>query len=307
MTPEALENLSDSMEMYLVTITRLREDDQPVPLSHLADALEVTSVSVNEMCRKLQDNGLLIYRPYKGAILTEEGERLANQTLQRHCLWEIFLEEKLNFSKEEADVIACGLEHVTPASLVERLAAFLDNPTICFHGRPIYVGDKNDVQDVEPLSRFKTGQPFQVVRIYGDDVLRAYLQESGIVAGGQGQIVAANDAGNILIETRQDHQITLTQAVANQVFVRESQVNKETSMTKELLTLDQLSEGQTVKVKKVNGEGAIRQRLMDMGLTRGTEITMVKTSPLGDPVEYTVRGYNLSLRKAEAKMIEVAI
>jgi DtxR family Mn-dependent transcriptional regulator len=307
MGPEELENLSDSMEMYLVTITRLREGDQPVPLSHLADALEVTSVSVNEMCRKLQDNGLLIYRPYKGAILTEEGERLANQTLQRRCLWEIFLVEKLNFSKEEADVIACGLEHVTPESLVERLAIFLDNPPVCFHDSPVYVGDSSNLLGAEPLARVKTGKPFQVVRVYGDDVLRAYLKESGIFAGGRGRIVAANDAGNILIETSQDHQITLTQAVANQIFVRESQVHKENSMMEERLTLDQLSEGQTAKVKKVNGEGAIRQRLMDMGLTSGTEITMVKPSPLGDPVEYTVRGYNLSLRKAEAKLIEVAI
>lgn len=307
MTNLDLENLSDSVEMYLVTIARLREGDQPVPLSQLADALAVTTVSVNEMCRKLQDNGLLIYRPYKGALLTEDGERLASHTLQRHCLWEIFLVEKLNFSKEEADVIACGLEHVTPESLVERLAIFLDNPTVCFQGGPIYAGDSNNVQDAEPLVRFKKGRLFQVVRIYGDDVLRAYLKESGIFAGGQGQIIAANDAGNILIETRQGQQLTLTQAVAGQVFVRESQVYKENSMMEEKLTLDRLSEGQTAKVKKVNGEGPIRKRLMDMGLTSGTEITMVKTSPLGDPVEYTVRGYNLSLRKAEAKMIEVAI
>jgi len=307
MTHLDLENLSDNIEMYLVTIARLREGDQPVPLSHLADSLMVTSVSVNEMCWKLQDNGLLTYQPYKGVTLTEEGEQLANHTLLRHQLWEIFLVENLNFSKEEANAIACELEHVTPRSLVDRLSDYLDNPIVGFSNDPIYVGDSNNTQNVEPLDGIKTGQPFQVVRIYGDDSLRTYLEESGILPGVQGQIIAVNDAGIFLIETRQGHQLTLTQAVANQVFVQEVNENKENSMKQEKQTLDQLSEGQKAKVQKVNGEGPIRQRLMDMGLTRGTEVTMIKPSPLGDPVEYSVRGYKLSLRKAEAKMIEIVI
>lgn len=74
-----------------------------------------------------------------------------------------------------------------------------------------------------------------------------------------------------------------------------------------LTTLDQLSPGQSAFVKKVGGEGPMRRRLLDMGLTSNTEIEMVKTSPLGDPIEYKVRGYNLSLRKTEAQMIEVEL
>ena len=62
--------------------------------------------------------------------------------------------------------------------------------------------------------------------------------------------------------------------------------------------------GQTVTVKKLNGEGAIKRRIMDMGITKGVEITVRKVAPLGDPVEVTVRGYELSLRKADAEMIE---
>ena len=73
-----------------------------------------------------------------------------------------------------------------------------------------------------------------------------------------------------------------------------------------IITLDQLTPGQSGRVQKVGGEGPVRRRLMDMGITNGTEITMVKTSPLGDPVEYLVRGYRLSLRKSEAQMIKVA-
>ena len=63
--------------------------------------------------------------------------------------------------------------------------------------------------------------------------------------------------------------------------------------------------GQTVTVKKLNGEGAVKRRIMDMGITKGTEICVRKVAPLGDPIEVTVRGYELSLRKADAEMIEV--
>lgn len=70
-------------------------------------------------------------------------------------------------------------------------------------------------------------------------------------------------------------------------------------------TLREIACGQTVKVKKLNGEGPVRKRIMDMGITKGIEIFVRKVAPLGDPVEVTVRGYELSLRKADAEMIEV--
>ena len=70
-------------------------------------------------------------------------------------------------------------------------------------------------------------------------------------------------------------------------------------------TLKQATVGETVKVVKLNGEGAIKRRIMDMGLTKGVEVYVRKVAPLGDPVEVTVRGYELSLRKADAEMVEV--
>ena len=70
-------------------------------------------------------------------------------------------------------------------------------------------------------------------------------------------------------------------------------------------TLKQTKIGETVKVVKLHGEGAVKRRIMDMGLTKGTEVYVRKVAPLGDPVEVTVRGYELSLRKADAEMVEV--
>ncbi|MCI9515875.1 MAG: ferrous iron transport protein A [Lachnospiraceae bacterium] len=70
-------------------------------------------------------------------------------------------------------------------------------------------------------------------------------------------------------------------------------------------TLRQVKIGDRVKVVKLHGEGAVKRRIMDMGITKGVEVYIRKVAPLGDPVEVTVRGYELSLRKADAEMIEV--
>lgn len=70
-------------------------------------------------------------------------------------------------------------------------------------------------------------------------------------------------------------------------------------------TLRETKCGSTVKVVKLHGQGAVKRRIMDMGITKGVEIYVRKVAPLGDPVEVTVRGYELSLRKADAEMIEV--
>ena len=71
------------------------------------------------------------------------------------------------------------------------------------------------------------------------------------------------------------------------------------------MTLRDVSVGQTVKVTRLNGDGPVKRRIMDMGITKGVEVYVRKVAPLGDPVEITVRGYELSLRKADAEMIEV--
>ena len=71
------------------------------------------------------------------------------------------------------------------------------------------------------------------------------------------------------------------------------------------MTLRDVSVGQTVKVTRLNGDGPVKRRIMDMGITKGVEVYVRKVAPLGDPVEITVRGYELSLRKADAGMIEV--
>ena len=70
-------------------------------------------------------------------------------------------------------------------------------------------------------------------------------------------------------------------------------------------TLKDVKVGETVKIRKITGEGAVKRRIMDMGLTKGVELNIRKVAPLGDPIELTVRGYELSIRKADAMMVEL--
>lgn len=72
-----------------------------------------------------------------------------------------------------------------------------------------------------------------------------------------------------------------------------------------MATLRDAKIGATVTVTKINGEGAVKRRIMDMGITKGVEIKIIKVAPLGDPIELLVRGYELSIRKADADMIEI--
>ena len=329
MTQLDLENLSDSMEMYLVTIARLREGDQPVPLSHLAEALMVTSVSVNEMCRKLQDNGLLIYRPYKGAILTEEGERLANDTLRRHRLWEVFLVEKLHFSREEADAIACDLEHATGQDVIDRLDGFLNYPVVNPRGLPIPQAGQVSTQPIAiTLDQLPVGKAGQVSECPVDGPARDFLESYGIRPGMKVQLIAKGQ-DNVLVEV-DGVQAVLSAALAHALQViptffpdqvrdterekpgstqQHSNEVKEMEKSKKVnhIRLNELKKGQQAIIVQVGGKGAVKRRMMDMGIVPGSTISVVRVAPLGDPIEYLIKGYSLSLRRSEAKEILVEL
>lgn len=124
------DTLSENIEMYLLKIALLQTDNQPVPVPALAQELAVSPVSANEMCRKMVDRDLVQYEPYKGVTFTPQGSRVVRHILRSRRLWEVFFVDKLNFSPDEAEEIACRFEHVTPETLTERLAAFLGHPRL---------------------------------------------------------------------------------------------------------------------------------------------------------------------------------
>ena len=319
--------LSDSMQMYLVTIARLRVNGRPVPLLQLAEALSVSPVSVNEMCHRLQDLGLVVYRPYQGASLTPEGERWAHHILRCHRLWEVFLVERLGFDYDQAHEAACQLEHVAPNSLADRLDAFLGYPSVNPKGEPIPQTDGSlPARRLVPLAALSAGQRGHVVRCEGDDAVCAFLHEQGVRPGARLALVA--DAGDTLLVEVGGAYISLTRTLAEDIRVEpddkrdetvgnrplqstlgeeESKVEARTKRSVNQVPLHELRAGQHGIVVRVGGKGPVKQRMMDMGLVPGTEVKMVRVAPLGDPVEFEVKGYSLSLRKSEARNITVEV
>jgi DtxR family transcriptional regulator, Mn-dependent transcriptional regulator len=316
--------------MYLVTIARLRENGQPVPLSLLAETLSISPVSVNEMCRKLQDQGLVVYRPYKGALLTDEGEQRACYILRRHRLWEVLLVDRLGFEYAEAHDIACQLEHATPNPLADRLDAFLEYPVVNPRGEPIPRNDgRLPARPVVALTALAAGQQGHVVRCDVDGAARAYLGEQGLRPGA-GLVVLATAENGVLIQVGAvPTSLAASLAEAIQVEPEEKDNKrsaeaqpKPTSLSKNEeasnmrveeegavrhVPLNTLRVGQRGVIVRVGSKGPVKRRMMDMGLVPGSEVSVLRVAPLGDPIEFTVKGYSLSLRKSEAREIEVEV
>lgn len=324
MDEKTLAPLSESVQMYLVTIARLRVDSRPVPLSQLAQSLSISPVSINEMCRKLQDQGLLIYQPYKGASLTPEGEQQAYYILRRHRLWEVFLVEKLGFAYDQAHDAACQLEHTTPDLVADRLDIFLGHPAVNPEGEPIPGAEgKLPARSLYPLTALSAGQRGHVIRCDVSEAAQTFLDERGVRPGASVTVMATAE-DSMLVQVGKAH-ISLAQSMAESIQVEPEEKKGEvtspqpTTEKEELemqpkieaavtqMPLHKLGVGQRGVVVRVGGKGPARRRMMDMGLVPGTEVKVVRTAPLGDPVEFELKGYSLSLRKSEARDITVEV
>lgn len=121
------EGLSQSREDYVKFIYE-HSGGNAVSNKIIAQGLHVAPPSVSEMIHKLANEGLVSYRPYYGANLTDDGVSMAKELIRKHEIWEYFLEHKLNYTKDEVHDLAEILEHSTPLDLADRLADFIDYP-----------------------------------------------------------------------------------------------------------------------------------------------------------------------------------
>ncbi|WP_299363425.1 metal-dependent transcriptional regulator [Winogradskyella sp.] len=125
-------------ENYIKAVYHLESKyENGVPTNALADKMKTKASSVTDMVKKLAEKGLLVYKPYQGAFLSEKGRSHAIMVIRRHRLWEQFLVEKLNFNWDEVHDLAEQLEHIESDKLINELDAFLDFPTHDPHGDPI--------------------------------------------------------------------------------------------------------------------------------------------------------------------------
>lgn len=211
--------LTESTEMYLKAMAEL--GDQHVAIARLAERLNVTHVSANEMMRKLGDQGLVTHTPYKGVTLTKKGRDAASNVLRRQRLWEVFLYERLNIEWAKIYELACSLEHATAPEVTEALADFLGNPTNCPRGNPIPDEDGAFIPlKGVTLREAEVGDTVTVLAVNATatDVLK-YLQDKNILPGQTMEVVEAAPLGGPLTLLVNGKEVALGLSMAEFVIV----------------------------------------------------------------------------------------
>src|SRR4029079_8574040 len=177
---------SDAIEDYAKAIYALgRRGDGTASTTALAERLGVTPASVSAMIKKLADRGLVEHVPYRGVVLTDEGERVALEVLRHHRLLELYLAEHLGVPWDRVHDEAEALEHVISEDLEARIAAKLGNSTHDPHGDPIPDADLHIVEETtRSLADLAPGDRGEFVRVSDTDPEKLrYLDERGVSLG----------------------------------------------------------------------------------------------------------------------------
>lgn len=151
---------------------------------------------------------------------------------------------------------------------------------------------------METLANSVLNQVYQVTEINLDEDMKKRLTDLGMIPGSEVAII--NHSGNNSIVLLHNSRIALDRSILEKILVRDPKEDPS-----RWVSLDQMKAGESGEVVSLHGKGAVRRRLMDMGLTRRTSVEVVKLAPFGDPIEIKVRGYQLSLRKSEAELVVV--
>jgi DtxR family Mn-dependent transcriptional regulator len=193
---------SEAEEMYLITVAIAIEDGHGacVSMAHIADRLDVSSVSANQMIHKLQGRGFLEYTPYRGVSLTEEGETVASSILRSRRLWGVFLSEQLGLSPARADEVACELEHVTPAEVADLLSGYLGDPSAGPQGKAIPRGGPTTPSvTAEPLSTIAAGKRGSIVSVSLPEQLAKFVRDQELTPGTSIEVLGVGQHGDRLV------------------------------------------------------------------------------------------------------------
>ncbi|HYN81324.1 MAG TPA: metal-dependent transcriptional regulator [Gemmatimonadaceae bacterium] len=184
--------LTGPVEDYLKAIYALGGGTGAVATNDIAQRLELAPASVSGMVRRLADQGLLSYEPYRGVKLTDKGRRAALRTLRRHRVIESYLSSALKYPWDRVHAEAERLEHAASDELVDRMAAAIGEPEVDPHGAPIPSRDGVvDETEYFPLSELAAGLGVRVVRVSDEDAeMLRYLGELAITPGAELLIVS---------------------------------------------------------------------------------------------------------------------
>ncbi|EOI00191.1 ferrous iron transporter A [Enterococcus haemoperoxidus ATCC BAA-382] len=148
------------------------------------------------------------------------------------------------------------------------------------------------------LAQAKLNKVYTIEEIQAEGFAKKHLNNLGLVPGGK--VVLVNYSSENGIVLLHNSRIAINLSVLQQITIVEKNIDEEN-----WLSLDQLTVGEKARVIGIHGQGAVKRRLMDMGLTKGVDLLVRKMAPLGDPIEINLRGYELTLRKNEAELVLV--
>ncbi len=182
---------SESIEMYLKSVAELGGIRMPVPIGRVADRMGVTTVSANEMMKRLVTQGFIEHQPYKGVVLTGKGQKTANNVIRRQRLWECFLVDKLEMDWASSHELACDLEHATADEVANALDKYLGYPSYCPHGNPIPKSNSQVINVAGTLlSEFVIGQKGRIIAIQPEKTeVLSYLYDRGFLPGKEIEIL----------------------------------------------------------------------------------------------------------------------
>ncbi len=212
---------SENAEMYLVSMAMLEETGtpSPIPIPRLAEILEVQTVSANQMVRKLEEEGLVTYLPYKGVSFTEEGSQLVQDILRNRRLWEVFFVQKLGFSPAHADELACRMEHITEPEVAARLDEYLEHPTASPSGKHIPAADEPTARTSSiQLAALQPGAQAEVYALNVDSATAAFLLAEQLGPGVRISVEASSSSGSMLVAYK-ERKLALAAEIAAQILV----------------------------------------------------------------------------------------
>lgn len=213
--------INRSKEDYLKTIYEIgiNTNNPIIKISELAESLGFTDQSVHEMIKKLVNDQLTNYIPYKGVSLTQKGNKEAIRLIRAHRVWEVFLLEELKYTWNEVHELAEKLEHIGDDKLVERLHQYLNSPKYCIHGNPIPSTD-GLIENIytKPLFEYKVGETFVLKRVMDYKTLLQFLSKEGMKINDQYLITNYDNFNGLYTLKKGNKEFFITNKLSKMLF-----------------------------------------------------------------------------------------
>ncbi|MCH8276096.1 MAG: metal-dependent transcriptional regulator [Bacteroidetes bacterium] len=287
------------LEDYLKHIHARELQGNLATVESLAGSFHQRMSSVVEQLAELEKRGL-VQITGGGAILTRQGSKLALQVIRAHRLLERYLFDELRVPLGSLHEEADRREHTMSRAEVDALEARLGFPIRDPHGDPIPTGTGSiEREESHALIDWEIGKPAMIVHLEDEPAaIFSQVVKSGLVTGMSIEILEADDGSLVLWDGEREYE--LTHVAAANVFVREL-----AHPVRPPLLLTSLRSGEKGRVVGLNNEGLSRRRLLDLGLTPGTEVLYEFDAALGSPRAYRIRGALVALRSEETDRIEI--